>query len=48
VVNLDFTTRLVVLEMTDRLEIERQFDRSSVFKLGFLSRGDTTDFFRVE
>jgi len=35
----------------NRLEIGRYFDRSSVFyiyELGFLSRGDTTDSFRVE
>ena len=36
----DLTTRSIILEMRDRLEIGRQFESSSLSNVGFLSNGE--------
>ena len=41
----DLTTRSIILEMRDRLEIGRQFESSSLsINVGFLSNGDNAFF----
>ena len=43
----DLTTRSIILEMRDRLEIGRQFVSSSLSNVGFLSSGEIMDSLRV-
>ena len=41
------TTRSIIFDKRERLEIGRQLDSSSLSKVGFLRRGDMTDSLRV-